>query len=93
MPVLYNHTNEVIRIKLAWEESWIEIPPEAEVQIGDFYAALFFGWGLEHEAQLKECWNRLRILGNEISYEDFLKIHDTLTSEKVIKTGKKREIQ
>ena len=93
MPTLYNHTDKIIRVKMGYEENWIEIPPDSEFVIGDLHANVYFGWGLEHEAQLKECWKRLRLLGNDITYEDFLKIYDSLTTDKPVKLGKRKHIE
>jgi hypothetical protein len=93
MPILYNHTSKPIKIKFGFETEWLEIPAEAEFEIPDNYAYVFFGYGLETEAQLKECYNRLRTLGNELSYEDFLKIHDSITTATVVKYGKKKGIE
>jgi len=90
MPLLYNHLSKPIRIKFGYENEWIEIPGESEFELPDNYAYVFFGFGLSTEAQLQECYNRLRILGNELNYEDFLKIHDSLETGKVVKYGKKK---
>lgn len=92
MPLLYNHTSKPIRVKFGFEAEWIEIPAETEFEIPDNYAYVFFGYGLETEAQLKECYNRLRTLGNDLSYEDFLKIHDSITTATVVKYGKKKNV-
>jgi len=90
MAFLYNHTNSHIYIKLGWEEEGIEIPPMSNYVLPDGLAELFFGFTLTTEAQLKECYNRLRSLGNKISYEDFLKIHQSLVNEGLVSEGKVR---
>jgi len=89
MALIYNHTDKEIRIKMGYDPDWIIIPPESEFVLQDSYANLFFGFGLETEAQLRECWNRLRVLGNDISWEDFMKIYENLSAEKMVRTRKK----
>uniref|UniRef100_A0A7V4KFB3 Uncharacterized protein n=1 Tax=Fervidobacterium pennivorans TaxID=93466 RepID=A0A7V4KFB3_FERPE len=91
MAVLYNHTNSYIKVKMKWEKEWIEIPPDSEYTVPDWIAELFFGFTLTTEAQLKECYNRLLSLGNNISYEDFLKIHQSLIAEGKIKSRRRSE--
>ena len=93
MPLLYNHLDRPIRIKFGYDKEWIEIPGESEFELPDNYALVFFGWGLTTEAQLQECYNRLRVLGNELKYEDFLKIHESLNTGKVVRYAKKKIIE